>query len=94
MGVNGCGWVQMGALGRRGHGNTETRQRGGGIYGLIDQDLGCMIEEISSDMMFCGCCQKWSKMYADGCRWITMGAMGLVGTREPETTQKFIKMCV
>ena len=57
MGVNGCGWVQMGALGRRGHGNTETRQRGG-IYGLIDRDLGCMVEEISSDIMSCDCCQK------------------------------------
>ena len=62
MGAGGFLWVRWGA-GTQKH--SETRQRGG-IYGPTGQDLGSMVGEISPDMMFCGFCQKWPRVSADG----------------------------
>ena len=68
----------MGAFGCRGHEGHKNRQTGG-IYGLIGQDLGPMVGEISPDIMFWEGSQKVARMGADGYRSVRMGADGRMG---------------
>ena len=75
MGLNGCGWVLMGAMqyrGTGGHKNKTSREQNG----CTGHDLGPMAGEISPDIMFCGVWQKVVRMVADGCRSIPMGEDG------------------
>ena len=57
----------MGALGRRGHDVTKSRQAGDicGVAGLYLWST-CMAGEISPDIMFYVFCRKWSKMNVYG----------------------------
>ena len=70
----GCGRVRWGAGGT---GDTKARQAGR-IYGRAGQDLGPMAGEISPDIMFWEIRSKVSRMGADGCRWVRVGANGCV----------------
>ena len=82
MGVNGCAWVQMSALGRRGHVGHKNKTKGGGNCGLSDPDLGSMTGEISPNIMFCQTKAKWAQTTPDGCAGVRMGAIGCICTGE------------
>ena len=76
IGAHEFAWVRWGAGGMA---NAKTRQAGV-IQGLADQYHEPMAGEISPDMMFFGVCQKRSKLIADGCRSVCMGAIGHMNT--------------
>ena len=76
--------MRLGAGGMR---DTKTRQKGG-IYGLIDQDLGPMVGEISPDIMFWEGSQKVARMGADGYRSVRMGADGRMGKEGSKNKEK------
>ena len=72
MGADRCGWVRLGAGGMR---NTKTRQTGG-IYGLIGQDLGPMVGEISPTSCLCKTKVKWAQIDSE---WAYRGLHGCSG---------------
>lgn len=69
MGVDGCGWVSMGAVGCRGtggHKNKTIRDKNG----RTGRCFGAMAGEISPNIMFY---DVKAQRDTDGCRWVTMG---------------------
>ena len=71
-GVNGRGWVHMGALGRRGHGGHKNRA-GRGYLGSHRSGFGTYGRGNFPGHHVLG---GWSKSGADGCRWMHIGSDG------------------
>ena len=69
----------MGALGHMMHGGAykQDKKRQNGCAG---HNSVAMAGEISPDIMFLRYQAKGSRMGADGCRWVLMGAVGCEGT--------------
>ena len=65
-GGNGCGWVHVGALGRRGHGGHE-KQVIGGILGSRRSGFGCYGRGNFPGHHVLVCVGKNG---VDGCRWV------------------------
>ena len=76
MGVNGREWVRLGMSCMGVHINKTRR----GKNGCAGHDSVAMAGEISPDIMFLRYQAKGSRMGADGCRWVLMGAVGCEGT--------------
>ena len=89
-GINGCLWVRIGAMGPRGHGETQkqgkqTQKR------WCRHDLGPMAGEISPNIMFCQTKAKWAQTAPDGCAGVRMGAIGCIFTGKQENKEKWGK---
>ena len=65
MGVDGCEWVRMGAVGCRGTEGTKTRQAKTKMV-VNGVCFGAMAGEISPNIMFCDGRQKVERMGVDG----------------------------
>ena len=86
-GINGCLWVRIGAMGPRGHGETQkqgkqTQKR------WCRHDLGPMAGEISPNIMFCIKTKKNSRLTLDGCAWVRMGWLGPMHVKKSKNERK------
>ena len=78
MGADGCGWVRVGALGRRVHGEHKKSQRGG-IFMVSQARIGTY-----GRGNFPGHDFLWvlPKILKDECRWVMMDKGGCNGVSD------------
>ena len=84
MGADGCVRVcwDAGATGR--YKNKVSRHKNG----CAGHNLGPMAGEISPNIMFCGCSQKWSRMGENGCISVRMGEDGCISNEKSKNKAK------